>query len=170
MPVAAIDSEAARARYRSEREACSGWRACAEIDVALAGLEDQEALARLAQVVQATTTESRDLSRLDPGRRAVLAQAIEVLGEKDHTESAAALEELLAKGWSYNPALTVHVAQLKRDVPRLTELAHERGAKGSAALRALLKLGEKNVVEELASDPRYRLRRYAAELSSSGEP
>jgi hypothetical protein len=139
----------------------SDARLRAQVEVArLGGTEVlQDLTACLAQTTASDTPERRQLGLDIAG----------VFAERDYTQGTGAVRHFESLLPSNNTVIPVYAAQLGRDVDRLEEFARMSGS-APLALRALLRIGRRDVLEKLAADPRNTFAQAAREALRQAPP
>lgn len=143
-----LDPPTALRLYRAEiGKKLPGSEARIGAELEIAKLGGDETLRGLAAVLaQAAATDP-------PSRKGLMLDIASVLADRDYVAGAAAVRHLLSLVPASNTVIPVYAAQLGRDTDQLQRLARTSGST-SAAVHALLRIGRRDLVEQLAADPK----------------
>lgn len=156
-----LDPPTALRLYRAEvGKSAPGSDARVRIELEIAKLGGDETLRGLAGVLAQTTAAD------SPSRRALMLEIASVLADRDYLAGAAAVRHLMSLVPASNTVVPVYAAQLGRDTDQLQRLARTSGA-ASAAVHALLRIGRRDLVEQLAADPKNAFANVAKESLQS---
>lgn len=143
-----LDPQTALRLYRAEvGKSPPGSDARVRVELEVAKLAGDETLRGLAAVLaQAAATDA-------PSRKGLMLDIASVLADRDYVAGAAAVRHLVSLVPASNTVIPVYAAQLGRDTDQLQRLARTSGST-SPAVHALLRIGRRDLVEQLAADPK----------------